>query len=236
MKIFNEVLNKIDRGRSGLNTGLPMGFDRLVEYIPNINQGTYYLIGGETSSGKSAFVDNCFVYNPYDFIKSRETSLKLNIVYFSFEIEKTIKITKAIARKAYLDYGRLLDVNYILSRGKNRINAEDYTIVTSYRDYFYEMEDHLHIIDKTENPTGIWHTMLDYSLRVGKWNNLDKLDTFIPNDPNLYTIIIIDHLGLIKNERGYEKKQNIDKLSEYLILLLFAFSKNISYLCVNLHR
>ena len=39
--IFNDVINEVDRGREGLNTGLPMGFKRLVEYLPNIQQSTY---------------------------------------------------------------------------------------------------------------------------------------------------------------------------------------------------
>lgn len=46
--IFDNALSKIDRGRSGLNEGLPMGFNRLVNYLPNIQQGTYYLVGAAT--------------------------------------------------------------------------------------------------------------------------------------------------------------------------------------------
>jgi replicative DNA helicase len=217
--MFNEIKGKIDRGLEGLNNGLPMGFNRLIEYLPGIQQSTYYLIGGETSSGKTAFVDNCFLYNPYNYIIGNKTNLKIKVIYYSFEIEKSIKLTKAICRQIYLDYGRLLDVNYILSRGKNRISEEDYRLAMTYSGYVDQMFDSLEIIDKPENPTGIWHHLLDYSKKVGKWEDPEKLTEYTANDPNLYTIVIVDHLGLVKNERGYTKKENIDKLSEYMILL-----------------
>lgn len=53
--IFDDVLEKVDRGRAGLNVGLPMGFNRLVEYLPNIQQGTYYLIGAGTKVWRRIF-------------------------------------------------------------------------------------------------------------------------------------------------------------------------------------
>lgn len=218
--IFNSILERIDRGKEGLNKGLPMGFNRLVEYIPGIQQGTYFLVGGETSSGKSSFVDNCFVFNPYDYIRSNDTDIKFKVIYYSFEIEKTIKLTKALCRKIYLDYGLLLDVNYILSRGKNRISDEHYQIVTNCKDYFEPMEDIIDIRDGGTNPTGVWSDVLKYANENGKWiATSEHTNDYIPNNPNLYTIIVVDHAGLTKLERGFSKKENIDKLSEYFITL-----------------
>ena len=62
--MYKDVLrSNIDNGRLGLNKGLPHGFNRLVEFLPGIQQSTYYLIGAESSVGKSAFVNNSFVFN-----------------------------------------------------------------------------------------------------------------------------------------------------------------------------
>jgi replicative DNA helicase len=218
--MFNETLERITRGREGLNMGLPMGFDRLREFVPDIQQGTYYAVGAEAGVGKSSFVNSCFVYNPFDWIKQNETNIKMKVIYYSFEIEKTLQIAKAICRRIYLDYGLLLDINYILSRGKNRITDEHYNIVTRYKDYFESMSDILDIRDAGQNPTGIWHDMIKYSNEHGKWVKRDEFNTdYVSNDPNLYTIIIIDHSGLVKKEQSFSKKENIDKLSEYFITL-----------------
>tara|TARA_R110002012_G_scaffold74735_1_gene189377 strand:+ start:2503 stop:3576 length:1074 start_codon:yes stop_codon:yes gene_type:complete len=229
--IFNDVLDKIDRGKLGLNKGLPMGFDRLVQYVPGIQQGTYYLIGGETGSGKTAFTDNCFLYNPYDYIKSNpELKTKFKVFYWSLEIDKTIKITKAICRKLYLEHGIVTDINFVLSRGKNRISQEVYDKVVLSKDYFCGLEDCLQIIDAAENPTGIYKFMQQYARKNGtvytktvNYGNdsegLQVFDKYVPNNPDEYVLIVVDHIALMKRERGFSQKDNIDKMSEYLIPL-----------------
>jgi len=225
--IYNNVINSIDRGRLGLNTGLPMGFDRLTEIIPGIQQGTYYLIGGETSSGKSSFVDSAFLFNPYDWFKSfPQNGIDLRIFYWSLEIDKNIKITKAICRKIYLEYGKLVDVNFVLSRGKKRISQEIYDLVVSTKDYFCELEDVLIVFDGSQNPTGINKYMVQfakdngdsiYQTKKSGSDTIDIFDKYIPYNPDQYVIIIIDHIALMKKERGFSIKENIDKMSEYLI-------------------
>lgn len=221
--ISKETLkNKIDLGRTGLNKGLPHGFDRLVEFIPGIQQGTYYLVGAESSVGKSAFVNNSFVFNPIDwYIANKDnTDIKLKIHYYSFEIAKEMMLYKAVCRKIYLDYGVVLDVNYILSRGKFRVSDEHYELVVKNLDYFDEMNDILNIYDIPMNPTGVWHDMLKYAGDNGKGLTDYKFNgDYVPNNPNEYNLIVLDHISLIKKERGFTTKDLIDKMSEYLIVL-----------------
>jgi len=222
--MFKDILkNKIDAGRLGMNKGLPHGFDRLVEFIPGIQQSTYYLIGAESSVGKSAFANNSFVFNPIDWYIANKanTDIKLKIHYYSFEISKEMMLYKAVCRKIWNDNKILLDVNYVLSRGKYRISQEHYDCVIKSLSYFDEMEDILYIQDVSENPTGIFNKELKYAADNGKGLSQDfkLVGDYTPNDPNLYTIILIDHISLIRKERGFNTKDLIDKLSEYLIIL-----------------
>jgi len=228
--IFDDVINKINRGKQGLNTGLPMGFNRLVNYVPDIQQGTYYLVGGETGTGKTAFADNCFLYNPYDYIqKTPDCKFKMKMIYWSFEIDKISKITKAVCKKLYTDYGITTDINFVLSRGKNRISQEIYDKVLQTRNYFEGLEDVLEIFDGAMNPTGINRYMLDYARANGKYlmkevdngkgGKIEVFDKYIPNDPNLYTMIMVDHVSLTKKEQGMKTKEVVDRLSEYMIPL-----------------
>lgn len=215
--LIHETLRKIDLGKQGLNSGLPHGFRRLTNYIPNIQRGTYYLTGAETSVGKTAFVDQMFLTNPIEFAIANR--VKMHVMYFSFEIEKTLKMAKLIAKKLYMDYGILTDINYILSRGKNRISQEMYEIVVKTINHFEQYEDYLTIYDKNTNPTGIYNTLLEYSKENGKWFEDDKIQKYVPNNPENYVIIIVDHINLMKVERGFSKKENIDKLSQYMLVL-----------------
>lgn len=223
--IFDEVKQKIEEGQKGMNEGIPMGFNRLNNVIPGIQQSTYYLIGGELGSGKSALTDEAFIYNPYDYIITHDTDLDFQVLYFSLEIDKVRKIAKAIARRIFHKYKVLVDINYILSKGKNRISDEVYKYAMEQCDYFYKLEQYVTFFDKPENPTGIWKTVLNYSNENGKWKEAINSDgQMVPSEykaynPNKIVLVVVDHLGLMRCERGFLKKQNIDKMSEYAIIL-----------------
>ncbi len=223
-----DLLRKIHAGKNGLLKGLPHGFDRLQEFIPNIQQGTYYLVGAESSVGKSAFVNNSFVFNPIDYYLANKDSIKerIKVHYFSFEIAADLMLYKAVCRKIWLEYGVLLDINYILSRGKNRISEEHYKLVTDNLNYFDEMNDILDIYDIPENPTGIWSKMLTSAINNGVGSDKDNIfeNKYIPKNDNLYNIIVIDHASLIRKERGFGTKELIDKMSEFLIILRNKFN------------
>lgn len=221
MSIFDEALNRIERGRLGLNKGLPHGFPRLAEYIPNIQQGTYYLIGAEQKVGKTSFADCAFMYNPYDWLADpdTQTDIKLKIIYFSLEVEKVIKITKGICRSIYRKHKILVDVNYVLSRGKHRCSDEIYELVKKEREHFEGLEDILDVIDERINPTGMAIYLKKYAEQNGKFEQIDEYKRkYVPNNPNLYTLVVVDHIALVKGEKNlYSVKEKIDKTSEYLM-------------------
>lgn len=88
--------------------------------------------------------------------------------------------------------------------------------------------------DKDTNPTGIFHYLMNYAKENGKFiyeeyytiNNItgdrekrQRIAGYTPNNPNKYTIIIIDHMRALRSEKGYTMKQKMDKLSEYEIIL-----------------
>ena len=43
--IYDEVIRRIEKGIVGGNQGIPTGFNKLSEYIPGLQKGTYYLLG-----------------------------------------------------------------------------------------------------------------------------------------------------------------------------------------------
>lgn len=232
MSLFDRVIEEIDRGKLGLNEGLPHGFPKLVDYIPNVQKKTYYLIGASTGEGKTTIADQMFLYSPYEYIKNTiDCPYTIDIDYFSFEIDSVSKITKGISRKLYLDYGLVVDVNYILSRGKNMISQEIYDKIILTKNYFEELEDNLHIFDIALNPTGVNKYLFRKAEEHGKIlkkiiNTVDDnknpvtmevFDKYVPNNPNRFWIVILDHAALLREELGKSTKQLIDKMSEYLV-------------------
>ena len=231
MSKFDRALESIERGRAGLNQGIPIPFDRLRKYLPNIQQKTYYLVGAGTKVGKTSLADDIFFYGAYDFIKSNpDSTIELDIDYFSYEIDSETKIIKGIARKLWHDYGITAGVNDILSRGENHCAKELYDIVRSYRAYFEEMEDMVTVHDMPDNPTGMNKYLIEKARQHGETTlkNIQtddskppimRFESYKPINENRYWIIMIDHIALMKEERNFNTKQNIDKMSQYLVQL-----------------
>ena len=232
---YDAVMKEIDRGREGLHVGLDLGFPRLTDILPNLQSHTYYLIGGETGSGKSSFATNTFVFNPIADIVKNPSKGKLKIFIYSFEIRMISLITKAICRQLFLQYGLIVDVKYVLSKGKNRISSEIYDLVKGMRDYFDVLYEYVEVYDLPENPTGMNKYLRDYALKnLGTGVNEkytdeatgethERLAGFTPHQPNQYNVVLVDHISLVKKEKGYMTKANIDKLSEYMISLRNTF-------------
>ena len=231
--IIDEVIYNIDRGREGLNEGLYMGFPKLLSIVPGVQMGTVYDICGGTGIGKTAFSLSSFVFNPYDdYLQKRASGIdiQLQIEIWSMEMSAAILITKAVARKIFKEHHILTDINYILSRGKNRISQEMYDLVLSTRKYFEEMENIVHI-HTASNPTGIHKTIKSHMLQNGKeiYEPLEIMEhgqpkiiqsftRYIPNHPNRYYIALQDHVALQKQEAGSPNvKALVDRLVNYII-------------------
>ncbi len=171
-----------------------------------------------------------FAHNPYeDWKLNKREKIKLKIFIWSLEISREILMTKFICRSIFRDHGLLVDINYVLSRGKNHISDEIYMLVRGYAKYYEEFEDVVTILGP-DNPTGIRNAILQYIHANGKEqtktitvteDGVHKqrviFDRYLPSHPNTIIIAIVDHLNILKTERSFTKKQNIDKLTEYMV-------------------
>ena len=226
---YEKALNAIVDGRQGVNRGLSMGLDRGIDIIPNIQKGTYYVIGGQPASGKSSWALHAFMYSPIEDVLKHPERGDVKVYLFSFEITIKSILAKAIARRIFLENNILVDVPYLLSKGRNWCSDEIFDLVKEKAPYFEPLEDKIVIFDEVENPTGINKYLRGELNKQGKLITRDYISDegrrekavmgFEPKDPNLYNIAIIDHVGLTKKERGFSNKANIDKLSEYMFRL-----------------
>ena len=203
----------------GLNQEqISMGFDRL-NYHVGLRKSTYYLIGGYTGSGKTSFLDDAFVLNPYDFVNSHKNTkgLKLKIFYFSMERRKNYKIAKWISRRIFLDTGKVITANKILGWVSNefKLTFDEHDIVKSYKDYInFMLNDAVTIIENPQNPMGIKKTIDAYAELNGVKEKIDAHNSiYIPNNEKEHVIVIYDHIGLQKKETRKYPNGDIVRLS-----------------------
>jgi hypothetical protein len=220
IKVWDNLKREINRGKQGFNKGLTMGFERLDNHISNIQQGRYTTVSGATGTGKTAFVDSAFVFHPYDYIQTNGSFYELEIVYYSLEIEPVVKLAKFVARKIWEDHGMLTNVNEIYSRGKLKIPPKIADIIDSYEEYFAILQEKTLFFRSSMSPNYLYKDMMGYAESRGKFIK-DKngiIQEYIPNNPNLITLIVVDHIGLIdRNKEDKTKKEAIDRASKILV-------------------
>lgn len=138
---------------------------------------------------------------------------------------------------------------------KSRITDDLYQDIKEAYEWVNQLEEHIEIIDGAETPTGIYKQLYAEALSKGtlyQYSNENGTEVlyeykgktkrkvppqacseatyyqpvYIPDNPNEVIIFVIDHLQSLKNERGYNDKQNLDKMSEYAQILRdrFGFS------------
>lgn len=216
---FEALKQEVEKGISGRNGGIPMGFNRLNRYI-GIRKSMYYLIGGLTGSGKTSFVDDAFVLNPYDWSISPEgkaSKVKLKIIYRSMERSRTYKLAKWISRKIFIDQGIIIPVPKLLG-WTDRMTKDEHDLFLMFEDYGKEMMESILIFDGPENPVGIAKQLKQHALERGRIEQIDDYNKiYVPDDENEITIVVIDHIGLLKLTKELPtKKQAIDKMSDEL--------------------
>ena len=215
---FEILKNEVQAGLDGRNNGIPMGFNRLNRYI-GIRKSMYTLVGGLTGSGKTSFIDDAYVLNPFDWYisKANTTNIKLKIIYRSMERSSTYKLAKWISRKIFIDHGYLIPVNKLLG-WTEKMTSDEHDLFLMYEDYAEGMKEVINIIGGPENPVGIAKELKAHALKNGRIEQLDEYNKiYVPNDENEVTIVVIDHIGLLKTTKDQpNKKAAIDKMSDEL--------------------
>ena len=214
---FEQLRKEVNAGLEGRNGGIPMGFNRLNRYI-GIRKGMYFLVGGLTGSGKTSFIDDAFVLNPFDwYISQKDPKIKLRIIYRSMERSRTYKLAKWVSRKIFLDHAAIIPVPKLLG-WTDKMTHDEHDMFLMYEDYINQMEEVVTIIDGPENAVGIAKELKAHALQNGKIEQIDEFNKrYFPNNENEITIVVLDHVGLIKTTKDQPtKKEAIDKMSDEL--------------------
>jgi len=242
MTNFEILSEEVTKGLEGKNEGIPMGFDRLNRYT-GIRKSMYFLIGGNTGSGKTSFVDEGFVLNPIDWYLSKENTsdIELEIIYRSMERNRKYKLAKWVGRKIFLDHGIIIPVAKLLGWNKyDRLTKDEHDLYLLQKDYLDALENIITIIDGPENPVGIAKDLKAHALLNGTIEDLDEYNkVYVPKKPNKITIVVQDTLNLLKLTKDLTtKKAAIEKMSDenryardfygYTIAAVSQFNRSIS--------
>lgn len=235
-KLYN-VSNLEDRIKEGIDgkfQGLSNGFKRINKYIFGLQKKCMYLLGGQSGTFKTTLADFILMNALFD---AEKKGIKTNVFYYSFEIDEITKKCNWLSNIVYQKYNKVIAPETIKGLGDFRLTEEEHEIV---KDCIPDLEliwSKINFIFQPINPTGIkndiWKFMetrgiFEYENYVDhEGKSKQKIKSYKLNDPNEFNIIIMDHLYLMKKERGFLPKEVIDKYSEYCMELRNMFGCTI---------
>lgn len=228
IKYWDKLKEEIARGKKGLNTGIPFsGFTTLSKHIKNIQQGRYDLVFAGTSIGKTAFVNSTYVYGAIEYLQTNPGYVHdLEIIYYSLEIPPQDQIAKHIAALIWKNHGILTSIDEIKSKGEMEISPEVEGLISQYEEKMNEIQDKYLFYRSNLNPDFLYKDLMGYAEKRGTVvrDENDFIVDYIPNNPALITLIIIDHIGLVDLGKYSNLKEAIDKISKTLVFFRNKFN------------
>lgn len=228
-----DIKERIQSGLDGKFTGLSNGFNRINEFIFNIQRSCYYLLGGLSGTFKTSLCDFMLLSAITD---AEKKGITIDVFYYSYEIDKLSKQCNWLSVLINKKHNITIAPEKIKGLGTNRLNKEEQKIVESEIEELDKIFNKINFRFVPTNPTGIYHELWQHAESKGQILYKNYTDTegnvkkatsgYIPNNPDGYTIVILDHLYHLKKEREFGVKEVIDKYSEYCVALrnLFGFS------------
>ena len=212
-----DIVEAIEDGIAGKAVFAPIGFTKIQNGGVKIFPACYTVIGGFPGSGKSAFLHEAYIHNPYSWWKEikdkRENDIELYWIFYSMERPFLELKLKWIARKIFQDTCKtsnpvLLDVEFLKGFKSYKVTDDLKKLIFGTFDYFEEMFSYIEVYPPT-NATGIYKQVKDYALKVGKieeipYTTKDGIEkvrkVYKKNNPKRITIIAEDHLGKVQGE------------------------------------
>jgi len=235
--VFTRVVEKIRENKilreQGYDITIPFPFPRFSNFVPGIQKGTYYLVTANQKAGKSQITDFMFMLSPVEFVLTHQTNIKVKILYFSLEMSKELKMKQAIVHRMYMKHNIRYTVRRLESLYSTDILPDDMLrLIEEDKPWFEKFESVVEFIDDIRNPFGIYKYLRSYFEQRGHYEykkvwitedsgekkQIDTIDRYIPDDKDLFTIIIIDNVNLLRSEKKATLYETIEKFSsEYMI-------------------
>lgn len=237
----DQFLWQLKRGGSGQNIGLDNGLSNINKYIYGTHKARYYLIGAESSVGKTTIGDFMYVFNAW--ASAKRQGRKIRILYLSFEIGRVDKLFRWASYYIFMKHGVRLPSDYLQGRihGKLPTTAHQQMVLEAYS-IITEMLKDVTIVQDSIHPTAIFESVItvlegngtvhraEISEADKKKNKKGYVTGYTETDPNAITILYADHLALAASEMHLETKGIMDKLSKYAIVLRNLFHVTVIFI------
>ena len=219
-----------------LTTGIKVEKDIVDDYYGfTIDGDSLFLLEDFTVTHNTTVADCLFIINAWRDAKLKGKPIK--IFYCSFEIGKLDKMSRWVSHWVFILFGKRFSSDYILGREEDKmLTKEDEILVLQGYAKVMEMMQDMKFIEDTLHPTKIFEDLIEaHYEKVGnvlrtelteeqkKKHKKGYVKGFEAHDPDLITMLVIDHLALTGTEMGLDTKHIMDKMSKYAVVLRNIF-------------
>ena len=237
-RVYDDLLDRLTRTESGLLNCIPSPFPRFQEVFPGLEKGVYYLFTANSKIGKTQIADYVCVYTPLFY--AIEHDIRVHWIYFSWEMSKEQKYRQFLCYLLYRLSNKSIRIDTKQLRSVNTTNplpkeTLELLQTAEYQKCIQYFEENVTIIDDIRNPTGVKLFLEEYAGKTGVIHTTNKelrtkkdgvvelknvFDYYEPFDPELYTIVIFDHISLISSEQGLDLRKTIELFSNKILVRL----------------
>jgi replicative DNA helicase len=215
--ITEALIKQIDLGRKGRNKGYSMGLPKLESVVDGVTSNTYTLIFSPSGVGKSSLALYSYIYRP---AMEHLNDNNFKVFYASLEMSADLLFAKLLGMYIFENYGIELSPKELLSKKKDFIlSDEHYQIIQECIPWLKRMEEIVTIYDKGMNAEVLYSLLMADLQDMGKFTETEHRKIYIPDNPDLVYLVVVDHASLLRPNKGRTLKEEIDLVSSYLVTL-----------------
>lgn len=209
--IFKDLENDVIRGMNGDVNVIPVGLGKANEFI-SFRQRMFTILFSSSGAGKTSLFMSMLL-NAIDWCILNDNQ-NFKCILFSMERSSKYQIAKWIIRRVFKETGTSIYLSKLLGWGDIKLTEEEFDLFKNYEPYVDEILNKYVILHEgAKTPQEIESIIQAYADENGTYNTIDSNLVYTPNNPNMITVIAIDHGNITKRGKEHtSKKQAIDDL------------------------
>lgn len=189
----------------------PLG--QFTTLFPGLSRGEVTCFTGTPASSKTSFVKKLIIHDgiPYSIKNNKNFHIK----YFGLEESSQQFLYSLLSYQGFVKHGLQYNIRDFEGIGRT-IEKKDFQAIQDTETRVEKMLPFISYHTNTYNSYGIWKIVRDFAAKRGKFflegkqvdviNSNSSWDTYVPDDPEEFIVIVIDHLLLLRAQKD-EKDQ-----------------------------
>jgi len=202
-------------------------YPKLMKSVPGVVPGMIQMVTAGSGVGKTQMTKALYVREPLEY--ALKNNINLKIFYFALEESEQEFIDTMICN--FISSRCNIDMDLLTLQGfrEKSLDQDKMDLIDAHIDDIELLLEKVEIIDSVYNPTGIYKYCRDYADKNGTHHYEDrefikkKIDEdgneytkkemtkvyshYVPDDPNAFTIVIVDHMSLLTPEKDKDTGQ-----------------------------